>query len=48
MTVDLRPRQLLEKYTSLVGTLLLEHGDALLEFDVAQQACDQLQHGCEA
>jgi hypothetical protein len=34
MTFDLRPRQLLEKYTSLVGALLLEHGDALLEFEV--------------
>ncbi|MGH6691851.1 MAG: hypothetical protein ACREF4_14365, partial [Gammaproteobacteria bacterium] len=34
MTIDLRPRQLLERYTALVGALLLEHGDALLEFEV--------------
>ena len=34
MTLDLRPRQLLEKYSSLVGALLMEHTDALLEFEV--------------
>ncbi|HET8623124.1 MAG TPA: hypothetical protein VFM14_06145 [Gemmatimonadales bacterium] len=34
MTLDLRPRHLLEKYTALVGALLMEHGDALLEFEV--------------
>ncbi len=34
MTLDLRPRQLLEKYTALVGALLLEHSEALLEFEV--------------
>jgi hypothetical protein len=34
MTLDLRPRQLLEKYTALVGALLMEHGEALLEFEV--------------
>src|SRR5688572_21238443 len=34
MTIDLRPRQLLDRYTSLVGALLLEHGDTLLEFEV--------------
>jgi hypothetical protein len=34
MTLDLRPRQLLEKYAALVGALLMEHGEALLEFEV--------------
>src|SRR5512134_386665 len=34
MTLDLRPRQLLEKYTSLVGALLMEQTDSLLEFEV--------------
>jgi hypothetical protein len=34
MTLDLRPRQLLEKYSSLVGALLMEHTDSLLEFEV--------------
>ena len=32
--VDPRPRQLLEKYASLVGTVLLDTGEGLVEFEV--------------
>ena len=32
--IDPRPRQLLEKYASLVGALLMDLGEGLVEFEV--------------
>ncbi|HEU5169433.1 MAG TPA: hypothetical protein VFU46_02785 [Gemmatimonadales bacterium] len=36
LATDPRPRQLLEKYTSLVGALLMDTGESLLEFEVPE------------